>query len=299
MAADKREKANENKIKRMPDTKKSQRPTTQRSANVGASMNIREQTPSRRRSAKEAKRIDPKLPEIRRSAKRAQGYKIKKKKKKIGRAAIAYTVLFVFVFLVVAGVFSLGFYVSLIQRDAPEFDSLKLKMCLEHEAEELKAVSVDTEKYIRNGVLYVNMSAIAEEFGFIVTGDYKQLRFITDEKLGEDVCFVIGTPFAEINGERVRLNGAVTKNDGSVFVPAEVFTEYVNGIEITLDEEKAVISILRDTERNEAGHFVESDVSFKLKEVTDSASISELDLSDEIKARCYFPTLPPDMVTPN
>ena len=276
------------RINRAPDTKKGQNPQNSPPVNRGTRMNINDQTPSRRRSAKEAKRINPDSPEIKRVAKRSQGYKIKKKQKGLSRLFIVCAVLFVLVFSAVAGVLSLAFYLNLTATDPVAYDGLKLKMCLEHEAKDLKAISVDVDKYVKDGSLYVNMTAISEEFDFIMTGDRKWLRFITNEKTGESVCFEVGTPFAEINGTQIRMNGNSQKYDDSLFVPVEFFEEYVNGIEISHDEEKNVLSILRDTSRNEAGHFDEAEVDFKLKASESCASISEFELSEEIKAKCYF-----------
>ena len=259
-----------------------------RHVNRGARMSINDQTPSKRRSAKEDKRINPDSPEVKRVAKRSQGYKIKKKQKGISRLFIAYAVLFVLVFSVVAGVISLAFYKNLIATEPSEYDGLKLKICLEHEEKDLKAISVDTEKYVRDGSLYVNMTAVSEKFGFIMTGNRNWIRFITNEKTGESVCFEVGTPFAEINGTEIRMNGNSEKLDDSLFVPVEFFVEYVNGIDIYYNEEKNVLSILRDTSRNEAGHFDEAEIDFKLKASGPCASISEFELSEEIKAKCYY-----------
>ncbi len=276
------------RINRTPDTKSGKNPQNRPPVNRGARMNINDQTPSKRRSAKEAKRINPDLPEVKRVAKRSQGYKIKKKKKGLSRLFIAYAVLFILVFSAVAGVISLSFYINLTATEPSAYDGLKLKMCLEHEAKDLKAISVDTQKYVKDGNVYVDMTAVSEKFGFIMTGDRNWLRFITNEKTGESVCFEIGTPFAEINGTEIRMNGNSEKYEDSLFVPVEFFDEYVNGIEISYDEEKNVLSILRDTSRNEAGHFDESEIEFKLKASGYCSSISEFELSEEIKAKCYF-----------
>ena len=276
------------RINRAPDTNKGQNSPKRPPVNRGTRMNINDQTPSRRRSAKEDKRINPDSPEIKRVAKRSQGYKIKKKQKGLSRLFIVCAVLFVFVFSAVAGILSLAFYINLTITDPVAYDGLKLKMCLEHEAKDLKAVSVDTDRYVRDGSLYVNMTAISEKFGFIMTGDRNWLRFITNEKTGESVCFEVGTPFAEINGTEVRMNGNSEKYEDALFVPVEFFDEYVNGIEISHDEDKNVLSILRDTSRNEAGHFDEAEIDFKLKSSGPCTSISEFELSEEIKAKCYF-----------
>ena len=258
-------------------------------------MNINDQTPSKRRSAKEAKRINPDSPEINRSAKRAQEYKIKKKKKGINKQMIAYAVLFLLVFSAVAGICSLAFYLELTETAPPVYEGLKLKLCLEHEVNDIKSVNVDTSKYIHKGKLYVNMTLVSEKFGFIMTGDRKMLRFITNEDTSETVCFEVGSPFAELNGTVVRLSGGTVHHNGSLFVPADFFEEYVVGIDVALDEEKLLLTILRDTTRNEAGHFDEEEVGFTLKRVDTCPSISEFELPQEIKDKCTFITVLPEV----
>ena len=264
--------------------------------NVGAAMDISEQTPSRRRSAKEAKRIDPDSPEIKRSAKRAKEYKIKKKKKGISKVFLAYALMFLIMFAAVAGTVSLCFRAVLTQTDPPRFERLRLIMCLEHEVNDTSPITVDLGRYLQGDDIYVNMTAISKEFGFIVTGDHKQLRFITDADAAESVVFMPGTPFADVNGTNVRLTGDVLEFDGNIFVPANFFAEYVYGMEITVNEEKGILTVIKNTRRNEAGHFVEEKVGFNLKKGGDCLSISEFELSPEIKDKTYFITLSP--ITP-
>ena len=265
--------------------------------NVGASMDISDQTPSRRRSAKEAKRIDPDSPEIKRSAKRAKEYKIKKKKKGISRVVLAYLVMFLVMFLAVAGAVSLILHIVLIQTDPPRFERLRLVMCLEHEVDDTSPITVDLGRYLQGDDIYVNMTAISKEFGFIITGDRKQLRFITDAEADESVVFMPGTPFADVNGTAVRLTGDVIEFDGNIFVPANFFEEYVYGVVIEINEDKGILTIFKDTRRNEAGHFVEEKVGFYLKKGGDCPSISEFELSPEIKDKTYFITLSPTIPT--
>ena len=71
-----------------------------------------------------------------------------------------------------------------------------------------------------------------------------------------------------------------------------MFDEYANGIEIAYDEEKSVISVLRSTEINENGKLVEKDITFSLKEIKESMSLPEEELTDEEKAKTFFPSLP-------
>lgn len=259
-----------------------------RSGNVGPKMNIKEQTLAKRRSVKQEKRINPDSPEVKRNARRAQEYKIKKKNKGARRVAMAYTVLFLFVFICVSLVVGLLFYANLVTVEKSQYSDISLIMGLRHELEELDDISVDVSKYYRDGMLYLNMTALADEFGFIVTGDHKELRFIANEKNGEQVRFQLNTCFAEINGSSVKLDGKVIKEDEKIYVPASFVEEYMSGIEYSFDEKECLISVLRITDRNEAGRFVSSDIGFKLKNDTASVSLPEDQLSEAEQAKCYF-----------
>lgn len=265
--------------------------TSAGTSNVGTRMNIKEQTVSQRRNAKEAKKINPDAPEIKRSAKRAQGYKIKKKKKKISRETVLFGMMFSLIFIVIATVFCLSFYGNLVKVDSVDYGNLKLKMGLSYELNEIKGQKINPDEYMRGGEMYVNMTAMAEKFGFVITGTSDCLRFITDLKTGENVRVYVDTPFVEINGTKVRLNSKITQNGDSIFIPAEFFAEYVSGIEIAYDEEKSVISVLRSTEINENGHLAEQNITFTLKAIKESVSLPEENLTDEEKAKTFFPSL--------
>lgn len=283
--------------------KKKKRPTVKRDVpqkknntqdRLGPGMDIKDQTVARRRNAHVQKKIDPKRPEIQKGARRNQGYKIKNKKKGVNRAFLVYSTLFLIVFILIASLCALLFYANLVKTDNADYSSIKLKMGLQHEVEEIKAVSVDVEKYYRDGVMYVNMTKMADEFGFIMTGDHRELRFITDEDSGEEVRFELGSQFARVNGSGIRLPGSVYKEEGLVFVPAVFITEYMNGVEFAFDEEEKQITVLRNTARNEAGRFVESDISFRLKSDDASASLPEGELTEAQKEKCYFKSITMD-----
>ena len=259
--------------------------------NVGTRMNIKEQTVSQRRNAKEAKKINPDSPEIKRSAKRAQGYKIKKKKKKLSREAVLFVLMFFLMFIVISTVFCLAFYGNLVKVDDVDYGNLKLKMGLSYELNDIKGEKINPDEYMRDGEMYVNLTALAEKFGFVVTGTRDCLRFIADLKTGENIRVYIDTPFVEINGTKVRLDGKITQNGEDIFIPASFFDEYANGIEIAYNEEKSFISVLRGTEINENGHLAEQDITFSLKAIRGSVSLPEGELTDEEKAKTFFPSL--------
>lgn len=261
-----------------------------RPAPVGK-MNIQDQTVAKRRDAIANKRIDPHSPEVKRSVKTAQGYKIKQKKKGISRQALAYTVLFCTVLLVVSLICIGIFCINLYSTEKADYSRIGLKLGLHHEIEEMDDISVDVGKYYRNGVFYVNMTAVAEEFGFILTGDHRELRFITDEERGEEVRFLLGTNYALVNGSGINLEAPVYNEDGKVFLPASFISEYMKGIEFSFNEEESLMTISRNTARNEAGRFVSETITFRLKSDRPSASLVEGELTEEEKAKCYFKSI--------
>ena len=281
-------------------SKKKKRPTAQRDIPkhkredaLGRKMDINEQTIAQRRNARADKNINPNSPEVKRGARRNQGYKINNKKKKgMSRAAMVYTVGFIAIFLLVSLVCVVAFHLNLTWVSRAEYSSIKLKICLQHEEETTKASYVNVDSYYRDGIMYVNMTDIATKFDFLMTGDNKELRFITNEKTGEEVRFLLGTAYATVNGTGIRLNGnvvkTVVKDEEHIFVPASFITEYMKGITFSFDEEECIMRVLRDTERNEAGRFVESDISFKLKFDKASTSVVESELTEAQQARCYF-----------
>ncbi len=267
-----------------------QRPvrTHGQAANVGARMNIKEQTPSMRRSAKEAKRINPEAPEIQRSAKRAQGYKIKKKKKILTPEVIFCAVVFVIIFALMSGMIALSFYLNLTHTEQKDYGDLKITMGLSNKVNEIESQSIRQEKYIRGGVMYLDMTEIASCFEFVVTGEKSERRYITDVKNGEYVRFYTGSSVAEINGTMIRLDSSVIKDGESVFVPVSFFDDYVNGMKVDFDEDEAMISVLRLTEFDEKDRIVEAKISFKLKKSGECAHIDENKLTEEEKNLTLF-----------
>ena len=277
--------------------KKKKRPELKRDIQKNTDKNSLPAESNEAKKVKEQKKKSRARRDVRRDSaptENNQGYRIKKKKSGALSAAFAYVILFLFVFVIVSSVCAGWFYANLVKVDALEYDSIKIKIGLQHELEGIKAVGVDPQKYFRDGIMYLNMSEIADEFGFIVTGDHKELRFITDSKHGDEVRFMLGTHFAKVNGSSIRLDGKIIKEDGKVYVPAEFVSEYMNGIEFSFDEEKSEITLSRVTSRDENGRFVESDISFRLKFDGDCKSLPEGELTEKQKERTYFKSISAD-----
>jgi len=250
-------------------------------------MDIKSQTPSQRRNAKEAKRINPTSPEVRSVSKKQQGFAIKRSNKKARRAMIAKFFLFLLIFAVMLTVFVLAFSMSLKYVPPAEYKNISVKIGVENDSE-LKGESVPYESFVKNGVFYLDMTKIADKFDFTTTGDHKELRFITDTDSGEYVRFELGSSFADINGTTVRLDEETFVEDDHLYVPQSFFESYVNGIKIEFNGEKKQLSILRGVEKNILGKLSEVDIGFKLKDMRAEEVIDEGELSQAIKDKTYF-----------
>ncbi len=273
-------------INSMPYTQQNQKRSTS-PTNVQRNSNIRSQMPTRRRSAKEAKKINPNSPEIKRVIKNKQGFTVKKNNSKFRRAFFAKVILFLLIFAVVFSMFCLVFRAVITSKDKSNYKNISVEIGLDSDTE-IKAESVSYETYMRNGVFYVDMMEIADVFEFTTTGDHKELRFITNSSSGEHVRFEIGSSFASVNGTTVRLEAETCFEKSCFYVPKSFFDSYVDGMEITFDETEKELLILRKTERNSLGKIVESDIGFKLKAMDVTKSIDEYSLAQEIKDKTVF-----------
>ncbi|MBQ8005975.1 MAG: M15 family metallopeptidase [Clostridia bacterium] len=97
-----------------------------------------------------------------------------------------------------------------------------------------------------NGVLYMNMSRLAEEYSFVVSGTKDSLRFTADDN--EYVEFTIGSRSAKINGDMADISygPALIRENENVWIPLTFAENYFSGIAFLKDEEEQTISITRE-----------------------------------------------------
>ncbi len=134
--------------------------------------------------------------------------------------------------------------------------------------------------------VYLSMADVAEQYGWAVTGDLDELRFVvpcTDE-LGnqsyETVRFYDGSAMAYVNNSRVELSApAFFDGYDDVYVPADFFQSYVNGIRYRHDTVQGRIYLIRQELADVTGELSEEErylpISFRLKEAVLSPSMDE------------------------
>lgn len=120
----------------------------------------------------------------------------------------------------------------------------------------------------REGVLYTNFTDIAEYLGMVVTGGSGKLRFVIptdDVDRYSELVFVVGSDGAEINGTRVRMDGASFEYENELFLPLDFVEENVNGITITKNEKRHRILIERTQKADSEGKLRDETITLSLK----------------------------------
>ena len=127
----------------------------------------------------------------------------------------------------------------------------------------------DSDDFI-DGNWYVNFSRIADVCSFPVGGDMSVLRYKIENPDGS--CDYLKLDFDDnaIYVNSVRLCRKIVVRGEDIYLPADFVNEYINGINIEIDDDEKRINIE-----------VESEYSLKLKDVSQNGKIdvNELDPS--------------------
>ena len=144
--------------------------------------------------------------------------------------------LFCGMFVVLLGI-SVGlFYLNLIQYETAARRNFNYKVG------DSSAVSVEYDKMMRGGDLYVNLMPIIEMCEMAVTGDTAELRYIS-RNAEEHVQFIVGSTQVFINGVEERLTSAPYLDGEDLYVPADFFSSFVTGISVLYDQEKQTVKV--------------------------------------------------------
>ncbi len=95
---------------------------------------------------------------------------------------------------------------------------------------------------LRDGVMYVNFSQLADIVGMTVTGSGDERRYIT---VGgeEEVVFNEGEEVALVNSFSYRMESEAKSAADNIYVPLSFVADTMSGVEVTLDEEKHTVTI--------------------------------------------------------
>ncbi len=141
---------------------------------------------------------------------------------------------------------------------------------------------------VRTGsTYYINMTELAAYCGMSTTGDDTTRRYIIKET-GETVEFIINESIAYVNGIQERTGGDAYIRNGSVYAPLDFVDRCFDGIDATVDIEKAKITVLQQSDSD--GKPVT--ISFPYKPVTTTKAIRFADLSHDLQLEILIQNQP-------
>lgn len=133
----------------------------------------------------------------------------------------------------------------------------------------------DISPVVMNKVPYLNMSDLAETYGFTVSGSKACLRYTASK--GEYVEFTVGSRSAKVNGDIVNMEGAaLVRENESVWIPLAFAENYFEGLIFTRNEEKLTITLTRPESPEstpEEPKYV--DITFRIKGTSSLPGIDE------------------------
>jgi len=102
--------------------------------------------------------------------------------------------------------------------------------------------SVEGERavYMPNGVPYADFTLLSTAYPFSQSGNEEEIRYVikTADGVYDTVTFFYDSRKATVNGMHVTLSSPVRQQGKKVLVPCEFITSYMDGITVTVTEEK-------------------------------------------------------------
>lgn len=141
---------------------------------------------------------------------------------------------------------------------------------------------VDSSLAYKNGVLYVNFTALADRLGMSVTGGAQRMKFViprdgaegTDGSASESVEFRTGSAQLWVNSQETRSESASVLRGESVWVPLSVITDYMKGLKVESDGKTVAITRIHAEGSTKENPLYE-DVYFTLKDASALPPVAE------------------------
>ena len=144
--------------------------------------------------------------------------------------------------LVISLVIGICFFTSLHKKEkVTSVSRYKLSIGLVDTA--MKTSTVPAKNAVRNGVLCTSLSQIAESCGYTKMINGNEIRFYLNNNDGDVMILNVGSDVATLNANPVHLSTPVYKVGEEVYVPLNTIITYFDGINVTVDDEKATIII--------------------------------------------------------
>lgn len=106
--------------------------------------------------------------------------------------------------------------------------------------------SINVKTLYRLGYWYVNFNDIADIYGFSVSGDRQNLRYVFRNEADDIMMVNFENNTVSLNGVQINCQTPEMTSDGSVFLPIDMLNTFFDGLDISLDIEERTIFIQCD-----------------------------------------------------
>lgn len=156
-------------------------------------------------------------------------------------------VLFAVMFLIILFITLLIIFVSFIKTNDGIFggDSSDYKfyyLAGNADVETAPSWGQTADETLRDGVMYINFSKIADIVGMTVTGSGDERRYITVDG-EEEVIFNSGDEIALVNSFAYRMEASAEASSDGISVPLSFVTETMSGVSVTIDDENNTVTL--------------------------------------------------------
>lgn len=158
--------------------------------------------------------------------------------------SVPFIVLFFITFAISAGLFALSVFAALNINLSGLPDTVRYQIG-EDEADDKITFELSSDRFIREGIVYMSMDDFAERFEYTAAGNSKEIKYIS--RTSDDVVKVtVGSSAAVVNGVRLRLTAPVLRDGDEILLPLDFFATYVTGFSVSYDAEEHKVTMIRE-----------------------------------------------------
>jgi len=106
--------------------------------------------------------------------------------------------------------------------------------------------SVNVNNLYRYGNWYVDFNEIVNIYGFSVSGDRSDLRYIFRNESDDIMCVDLENNTVKLNGVSVYCKLPELGSDGRVYLPIDIINTYFEGLDVTYDTDEKLLLISCD-----------------------------------------------------
>ena len=120
-----------------------------------------------------------------------------------------------------------------------------IKVVLDDGSEKPSSYETDSDAVFRDpgGQPYISLTRLADSLGLSSVGDGNKIRFYMTTDRSQYVSMTHGSPYAEMNGEKIALSSPVYITDGATYVPISFFEYYTEGVMVYYDPSNETMTV--------------------------------------------------------